>query len=116
MFCEFHLRFFKSVEKNHKRQYQGTFAGEGLRAAAQRKEQLSMGLADWWKVAGHFLCPSSSLMSILMSIHVKDSSTVTVKSTSSGTRLLGFKSRSCHRLTVTLGNVLSLSIPQFHSS
>ena len=66
-----------------------------------------MGLADSGKLLAIF-CPF-----LIPEVHVKDSSTVTVKSTSSGTRLLGFKSQSCHRLTVTLGNVLGLSIPQF---
>ena len=33
MFCEFHLSFFfflSQLKKNHKRQYQGTFAGRGF--------------------------------------------------------------------------------------
>ena len=74
---------------------------------AEEGTTVSMGVVDSGKLLATF-CPF-----LIPEVHVKDSSTVTVKSTSSGTRLLGFKSQSYHRLTVTLGSIISLSVPQF---
>ena len=99
MFCELHLNFLKISEKRRK---------SSTRARGRRsvwRQWLRKGA--WLQGKGQ----GRSLLAIVCpfpipEIQAEDSSTVTVKSTSSGTRLPRLKSQSYY--TVTLGKLLNL--------